>query len=203
MQITNTTYTKCPQCGIEAQGFGEIYEKFGYKMKRGGVVEPYSVCKKCSDIVQQEKNHNVKDGGKRNAGKKQTPLSAQWLSSAEWARKMHVRKEVFVSYLLELGYLAEHPDKEIGIPHMITEKGREHSALTNTLFYKTVLWDYQAFSDVLMYRASLATHSMHCPHCHRELERHQGHEDFFEVEEKCPYCGKSSEAKKIRTVFDR
>ena len=43
--------TKCPQCGIEAQGFGEIYEKFGYKMKRGGVVEPYSVCKKCSDIV--------------------------------------------------------------------------------------------------------------------------------------------------------
>lgn len=156
-QITNTTYTKCPQCGAEAG----------------------------------------------NTAKTHPPLSAQWLPSAGWARKLHMKEDGFVSFLLELGYLAEHPDKELGIPYRITEKGREHSALTNAPFGKTVLWDYQAFTDVLMHRAGTAAYSMYCPHCHREQERRQAHEDFFEMTEACPYCGKYSRRKEIRTVFER
>jgi len=205
-KITNTTYTKCPQCGTEAHGFDEIFEKFGYRMKRRGDVVPNSVCKKCHAVMQQEKNvrkHIIRDNGRKQEGKQQVPLSAQWLPSAVWARKMHVKEDVFVSCLLELDYLAEHPDKKLGIPYMITEKGREHSALTNAPFYKTVLWDYQAFSDVLMYRAGQATYSMHCPYCHREQERRQAHGDFFEVTEECPYCGKSSRMKEIHVAFER
>lgn len=68
---------------------------------------------------------------------------------------MNICSIVFDNYLLKLGYL-KHDNESIGNSRklIITEKGKKHSATTNSFFNKRILWDYEVYNEVVKMKES-------------------------------------------------
>ena len=70
----------------------------------------------------------------------------------------------FDSYLLELDYLKRHDNaRSEGIHFIIMEKGKQHSATTNSYIGKDILWDYVTYLEVIKMRLSRTLEQDFCP----------------------------------------
>ena len=137
MRITNEVYTCCSECCAEANGFEDINSVFGYMLVKDDIV-PYSKCRRCrgEEVEPEDYRKNIKN--------------QQWTTAANWGRRIDISRTMFDSYLIELGYLVCDSDTRSDEIHLvITEKGRQHSATTNSTFGKVILWDYATYLEVI------------------------------------------------------
>lgn len=185
MRLANETYMCCPACGTEATGLDDINKVFGYKIVKE-VIQPYSECRKCRGDV-EEQVHREK----------------HWATAASWGKKIHISRTVFDSYLIELGYL-EYNQKSNGRRNklVVTEKGRNHSATTNSPFYKAILWDFDTFSKVVWMRASKAIVHDTCPKCKAYLDTMPGY-NHLDYSHTCKRCGRVCEYWNVSVTHDR
>lgn len=191
MRITNEVYTCCPSCGAEAHGLEDINKVFGYKIVKKDIM-PYSKCRKCrGDDLEFEGRYqkNIKD--------------KQWATAASWGKQINISRTVFDSYLIELGYL-EHDDSSSRIRNRlgVTEKGREHSATTNSMFGKAILWDYETYIEVVKLRISKAIIHDVCPRCKSYLDTMPGYNDVSHGF-KCKRCGRECGYWYVKVTHDR
>ena len=189
MRITNEVYMCCSECRTEANGLEEINNKFGYKRVKGEIV-PYSKCRKCrgEELEPEDYRKNIKH--------------KQWATAANWGRKINISRTVFDNYLIELGYL-EHDDTIRGVRKRlaITESGRQHSATTNSMFSKTILWDYDTFLEVIKLRLRKAIVHDTCPKCKAHLDTMPGY-NHLDYCHKCKRCGRVCEYWNVSVTLD-
>lgn len=185
MRLSNETYIRCPVCGAEATGLDDINRVFGYKMVKE-VVQPYAVCRKCRGVL-EEQVHREK----------------QWATAAGWGRRIHISRTVFDSYLIELGYLEySHKSSGKGSRLVVTEKGRNHSATTNSLFHNAILWDFDTFVEVVKKRASKAIVHDTCPKCRAHLDTMPDY-NYMDYTHTCKRCGKVCDYWHVSVTYDR
>lgn len=118
---------------------------------KDGIV-PYSRCRSCrgEELEPEDYRKNIK--------------TQQWASAENWGRRMDISRIMFDSYLIELGYLERYGNARNEVLHfVITEKGREHSATTNSGRSKDILWDYTTYLEVIKMRLSKALEQDVCP----------------------------------------
>lgn len=192
MKITNETYMKCPTCGTEARGLKDINKVFGYKIINEDLF-PFDECRKCRG------KESYEDEGSR----KRKTKDKQWATAASWGKRIHISRTIFDSYLIEMGYL-EYSDGSNGSRKglAITEKGRYHSATTNTPFHRVILWDFDTYLNVAKLRVSKATVHDVCPKCKAYLDTMPGY-NHFDYSHTCKRCGRVCEYWHVNVTHDR
>lgn len=192
MKITNEIHIKCPTCGKEASGVDDINKAFGYQIVKEHLI-PYEECRKCRG------NDTVIDRKKSKRESKNT----QWATAAGWGKRIHISRRVFDSYLIEMGYLEYNDGSSGGKKGLsVTEKGRIHSATTNSTFRRMLLWDFDTYLCVAKLRASKAIVHDTCPKCKAYLDTMPGYNQF-EYSHKCKCCGRECEYWHVNVVYDR
>ena len=188
MRISNETYILCPKCGAEATGLDNIDRAFGYKIVKD-VITPYAECRACR--------------GDKQHFEGQVHKEKQWASAAEWGKRINIRRTVFDSYLIELGYL-EHDFESAGRGNnlVVTEKGSEHSATTNSSFHKVILWDFETYIEVVKMRASKASVHNICPRCKAYLDTMPGY-NHLGSSHTCKRCGRICDYWHVSVMYDR
>lgn len=191
MRITNETYMCCSECGVEASGLDDINQVFGYKIVKEDI-KPFSKCRKCRGEEPDFEEHC-----KKNIKNK------QWATAASWGRRINISRTVFDSYLIDLGYL-EHDGKVRGIRNrlVVTEKGSEHSATTNSMFGKAILWDYATYLDVIRLRLSGTIVHDTCPKCKAYLDTMPEY-NHLDYSHKCRRCGRKCDYWHVKVTYDR
>lgn len=191
MRITNEVYMCCSECKVEAYGLDEINKVFGYKIVKNDI-KPYSKCRKCRG---EELGF---EGGNRKYIK-----DKQWATAASWGKQINISRTVFDSYLIELGYL-EHDNNAGCIRNrlVVTEKGSSHSATTNSMFSKAILWDYETYVEVIRLRISKAIIHDTCPKCKSYLDTMPGY-NHMDYSHKCKRCGRECEYWHVKVTHDR
>lgn len=190
MKIINETYMRCEECGTEAFGLYNINSVFGYKMV-GEDISPFSKCKRCRgenlELEEQEKEARIKI----------------WATAAGWGKEINVSRTIFDSYLIDLGYL-EYDGKARGNrKHLaITEIGREHSAISNSVFGRAILWDYDTYIEVIKLRLKGTIVHDTCPKCKAYLDTMPGY-NHMDYSHKCRRCGRECEYWHVKAVHDR
>ena len=119
-----------------------------------------------------------------------------WATSARWGRKIHVSRKVFESYLEELGYICGHSEQRS--MQMVTDKGHNHSREQHLLLGKVVLWDKDAFFDVMELRAKNATVYIACPNCKVIVDSTK-----LDSSLECEICGTAFDYSDLIVEFDR
>lgn len=179
MKLSKETYMRCPVCGTEAAGLNDINRVFGYKIVKE-VIKPYTECRECRGNEPRFESRFRKQGHKEK----------QWATAANWGRRINISRTVFDSYLIELGYLEyNHKSNGRGNKLVVTEKGSNHSATTNSPFYKAILWDFDTFSKVVRLRASKAIVHDTCPKCKAYLDTMPGY-NHLDYSHTCKRCGR-------------
>ena len=173
MRVSNETYMSCTVCGAEATGLEDINKIFGYKIVNE-IIQPYSECRKCRDNLEEK-----------------VYQEEEWNTAAGWGRRIHISRKVFDSYLIELGYLEYDPKSSRRWNKLaVTEKGREHSTISNSKFRKSILWDFDILCKVAKQRASQAIVHDTCPKCSAYLDTmpDYNYADFSHI---CKRCGRT------------
>lgn len=192
MRVSNETYKICPKCEAEANGLDEIDRVFGYHIVKE-VITPCSVCRECGG-----KKH-VFDGRM----KKRQYRTKKWASAAEWGRRIYISRKIFDSYLVDLGYLEnDFKDTEKERSLVITDKGKEHSAITNSSFRKIILWDYETYLEVVKIRADRAVVHDICPKCKAHLDTMPDYK-YSDYSHTCRHCGRVCNYWNVDVVYDR
>lgn len=192
MRLSNETHKTCPKCGVEANGFDEIDKVFGYKLVKK-VIAPCSECKEC-----RSKNHFSKRKLKKRVYK-----TKKWASAAEWGRQIHISRKIFDSYLVDLGYLEnDFKDTEKVCGLVITDKGKEHSAITNSFLHKMILWDYETYIEVVRMRVERAVVRDICPKCKAQLDSMPDYH-YSDYSHTCKRCGRLCNYWSVDVVYDR
>lgn len=190
MRITNEVYMCCSECRAEANGFEDINKVFGYMLVKEDII-PYSKCRKCrgEEPEPEDYRRNIKD--------------KQWATAASWGRRINISRTVFDSYLIELGYLEHDDNAKCGGKRLaVTEKGSKHSATTNSMFSKAILWDYATYLEVIKLRLSKAIVHDTCPKCKAYLDTMPGY-SHLDYSHKCKRCGRECEYWHVKVTHDR
>ena len=185
LKITNETFMHCHQCGVEANGLQAINRVFGYKIVNDDIT-PYSICRECR--------------------KKTEPLAKEkerWTTAASWGREINISRKKFDNYLVDLGYLdCEESDKHRKGKLYVTEKGKQHSAITNAPFGKKILWDFDTFANVVKMRAERCTVYDCCPRCKAHLDSMPNYK-HMDYSHKCHRCGLNCEEWYLEVTYDK
>lgn len=226
MRLSKDLHRFCPGCGAEADGLQQVEKVFGFQAENNEIV-PRPYCKECrsKEQAQFQEQKQLQDTEQLHKGNRAETASETdslveigWARASTWAKRIHTSREVFIKYLIDLGYLTavsqkacDSDNKEprkciekiaaIG-PLQLTEKGRRHSAITNTRFKETLLWDYEAFVDVMKHRAHTANVSYHCPRCGYNLENDPEF-DHKEFAYRCHKCGRVYDYFTSKVVFNQ
>lgn len=219
MRLSKDLHRFCPRCGAEANGLQQVEKVFGFQAENNEIV-PRPYCKVCCSEEQpqhQDREPFYKPNRAEPTSESDSIVEIGWARASIWAKRIHTSREVFVKYLIDLGYLTaisrdtgnseykEHlksAEKAAAIvPLQLTEKGRFHSAITNARFKETLLWDYEAFVDVMRHRAQIATVSYHCPRCGYVLEDDPEF-DHKAFAYRCHHCGKVCDYFTSKVVFN-
>ncbi len=185
MRITNETYKHCSHCGTEANGLDSINKIFGYKIVKDEII-PYSFCRECRKQMEEPKEEK--------------PI---WATASDWGKKIHISRTKFDNYLVDLGYLdCSHSMNKKRGKLDVTEKGKFHSAITNTPFRKRLLWDYEAFKEVVKMRAQRAQVYECCPRCNAHLDTMPNY-NYLDLSHKCHRCGLACEQWTVDVVYDK
>ena len=185
MKITNETYKHCSHCGVEANGLDSINKIFGYKIVRDEI-SPYSFCRECRKQMEEPKVEK-----------------SLWATASNWGKRINISRRKFDNYLVDLGYLDCIDFSEGKKGNLdVTEKGKYHSAITNTPFRKYILWDYEVFSEVVKMRTERAMVYECCPRCKSHLDSMPGY-NHLDFSHRCHLCGMDCDEWIVDVVYDK